>query len=150
MRIAGNSSAKLAGCPFGLSLPLIALIGVWLGIPWPALLVVFGLLPILGLLVGEDRSLPIVGLRSSPALLAYLDFLPRIYALVWMTSLAWAATYAARTNLSVAGFVGLALSVGIGSAVAIRVTGASSWRARCGKGGGRCPRYHSLSKWRFP
>ena len=63
--MAGNSSVKLAGYPLGVSLPLLAPIGVWLGIPWLALLVVFGLLPVLGLLVGEDHSLPIVGLRHA-------------------------------------------------------------------------------------
>ena len=38
-----------------------------------------------------------------------------------MTSLAWAATYAAHTDLSVSDFASLTLSVGIGSAVAIPI-----------------------------
>src|SRR6266567_7152602 len=47
-----------------------------------------GLFPILGLLVGEDHSLPKIGLRRSGALVAYLDNLPRIYAGVWVGTLA--------------------------------------------------------------
>jgi alkane 1-monooxygenase len=117
--MAGSPTVKLAGYVLCLGIPLLAPIGVWLEAPWLAVLVVFGILPILGFLVGEDRSLPIVGLRRSPALVAYLDFLPRIYALVWMGTLAWAAAFAAHTDLSLASFAALTLSVGIGSAVAI-------------------------------
>lgn len=117
--MAGSSALKLAGYALCLGVPLLAPLGVWFDLPWLALVVVFGALPILGFLVGEDHSLPLVGLRRSRALVAYLDFLPRIYALTWMTTLAWAASYAARTDLSVANFVALTLSVGIASAVAV-------------------------------
>jgi alkane 1-monooxygenase len=100
-------------------MPLLAPLGVWLDIPWLSPLVVFGLFPFLGLLIGEDHSLPIAGLRRSPAFVAYLDFLPRIYAVVWMATLTWAAGYASSMNLSGAGLAGLMVSVGIGSALAI-------------------------------
>lgn len=117
--MADNSSLKIAGYLLCLGMPLLAPLGMGLGMPWLSPLVVFGLFPILGVLVGEDRSLPIIGLRRSPALVAYLDCLPRASALVWMTTLAWAATYAARVDLSVAALAGLTVSVGIGSAVAL-------------------------------
>ncbi len=78
-----------------------------------------GLFPILGLLVGEDHSLPKIGLRRSGALVAYLDNLPRIYAGVWVGTLAWAAEYVARSDLSAETMAGLIVSVGIGSAVAL-------------------------------
>jgi alkane 1-monooxygenase len=119
--MAANSSVKPAGYPLCLGFPPLAPIGVWLGIPWLALPVVFGLLPILGVLAGEDRSLPIPGLRRSRALVTYLDFLPRTYALVWIATLAWAARYAEYADLSTANFAGLILSVGISSALAIPV-----------------------------
>ena len=119
--MANNPKIKLAGYPLSLGIPLLAPIGVWLGTPWLAVIVVFGLLPILGLLVGEDRSLPVPGLRRSRALVTYLDFLPRIYALVWIATLAWAASYAEYADLSTANFAGLILSVGISSALAIPV-----------------------------
>lgn len=119
--MAKNPKLKLAGYPLSLGIPLLAPIGVWLGTPWLAVIVVFGLLPILGVLVGEDRSLPIPGLRRSRALVTYLDFLPRIYALVWIATLAWAATYAEYAVLSTANSAGLILSVGISSALAIPV-----------------------------
>jgi alkane 1-monooxygenase len=100
-------------------MPLLAPLGVWLDILWLSPIVVFGLFPFLGLLIGEDHSLPVVGLRRSRALVAYLDFLPRIYALVWMATLMWAVGYASSTNLGGIALAALTVSVGIGSAVAI-------------------------------
>lgn len=100
-------------------MPLLAPLSVWLHTPWLAPIVVFGLFPVLGLLIGEDRSLPVVGLRGSPLLVAYLDFLPRIYAFVWMAALIWAAGYASRMYMSGAGLAALTVSVGFGSAAAI-------------------------------
>ena len=117
--MAGSSTVKLAGYLLCLGMPLLAPLGVWLNIPWLSPLVVFGLFPVLGLLIGEDHSLPIAGLRRSPVLVAYLDFLPRIYALIWMATLLWAAGYASSMNLSGTGLAGLTVGVGIGSAVAI-------------------------------
>ncbi len=117
--IVDSSSLKLAGYPLAFGMPLLAPLGVWLDIPWLAPLIVFGFFPVLGLVVGEDRSLPIVGLRRSSALVRYLDFLPRIYAVIWIATLAWAVTYVAQTELTIGGLAWLIVSVGIGSAVAI-------------------------------
>jgi alkane 1-monooxygenase len=100
-------------------MPLLAPLGVWLDILWLSPLLVFGLFPFLGLLIGEDHSLPVVGLRRSRVLVAYLNFLPRIYALVWMATLMWAVGYASSTNLGGIDLAALTVSVGIGSAVAI-------------------------------
>jgi len=110
---------KLAGFALCLGMPLLTPLGVRAGSPWLAAIVVFGLFPILGLLVGEDHSLPKIGLRRSRALVAYLDNLPRIYAAVWVGTLAWSADYAARSDLSAETMAGFIVSVGIGSAVAL-------------------------------
>ncbi len=115
--ITANAKLKIAGYPLALGMPLLAPLGVRFGMPWLAPLVVFGVFPVLGLAIGEDRSLPVAGLRRSPLVVAYLDFLPRLYAIVWIATLAWAAAYAA--DRSPAGFAWLILSAGIGSAVAI-------------------------------
>lgn len=117
--MAGSSTVKLAGYPLCLGIPLLAPLGVWLDMPWLSPVLVFGLFPLLSLLIGEDHSLPIVGLRRSPALVAYLDFLPRLFALVWVATLIWAAGYASGANLSGTGLAALTVSVGIGGAVAI-------------------------------
>ena len=114
-----SSALKLAGYPLCLVMPLLAPLGVWLDTPWLALLVVFGLLPVLGFVIGEDRSLPLAGLHRFPMLVVYLDFLPRIYALVWMGTLLWAAGYVSTVTLGGMGLTVLTVSVGIGSAVAI-------------------------------
>lgn len=117
--MAANSTLKLAGYALCLCMPLLAPLGVWLHTPWLSPIVVFGLFPVLGLLIGEDHSLPLVGLRRFLLLVAYLEFLPRIYAVVWMATLAWAAGFASRMGLSGADLAGLSISVGIGSAAAM-------------------------------
>jgi alkane 1-monooxygenase len=110
---------KLAGFALCLAIPLLTPLGVRLGSPWLAAAVVFGAFPLLGLAVGEDRSLPMVGLRRSRALIAYLDNLPRVYAAVWAGTLVWAIDSAARTHPGPGALAGLIVSVGIGSAVAV-------------------------------
>src|SRR5437588_12894874 len=72
--IAESSTAKLAGYPLALGMPLLAPLGVWMDMPWLAPLIVFGAFPILSVLIGEDRSFPVVGARRACALLAYLRF----------------------------------------------------------------------------
>ncbi|MBE0623913.1 MAG: fatty acid desaturase [Burkholderiales bacterium] len=117
--MADSSTLKLAAFPLCLCMPLLAPFGLWLDTPWLAPILVFGLCPVLGLLIGQDRALPVVGLHRHPLLLAYLDFLPRIYALVWIAILTWAAGYASRMNLSGPALAALTVSVGLGSATAI-------------------------------
>lgn len=117
--IAGSSALKLAGYPLALGMPLLAPLGVRLDMPWLAPLAVFGVFPILGLLIGEDRALPVAGLRRSRALVEYLDWLPRVYAAVWIATLFWAASYAGRAELGAADLAWLIVAVGIGSGVAI-------------------------------
>src|SRR3989442_15980522 len=129
---------KLAGFALCLGMPLLTPLGIREGSPWLAAIVVFGLFPILGLLIGEDHSLPMVGLRRSRPLVAYLDNLPRIYAAVWIGTLAWAADYAARSDLSAGTMAGLIVSVGIGSAVALPTAHELLHRrSRLGRGRGR-------------
>src|SRR5690349_9288309 len=102
-----SPALKLAGYPLSLAMPLLAPLGIRMGLPWLASMIVFGVFPVLGLMVGEDRSLPSIGLRKSRALVAYLEFLPRIYALVWVMTLVWVARYSARSDLSVGAMLGL-------------------------------------------
>lgn len=119
--IAASSRLKLAGYPLAIGMPLLAPLGVHIGMPWVVPLIVFGLFPILGLMIGEDRSLPMAGLRRSRFLVAYLDLLPRLFAAVWIGTLAWSFMYVARAELAAGAFAWMIVSVGIGSAVAICV-----------------------------
>ena len=119
--IASHPKLKLAGYPLALGMPLLAPLGVASGLPWLAPLVVFGFFPVLGLLIGEDRSLPVPGLRCSSALIAYLDWLPRVFGAVWIASLLWALGYAALSKPGPGAMAWLIVAVGIGSAVAICV-----------------------------
>ena len=117
--IAGNATIKLAGHSLAFGMPLLAPLGAQLDMPWLAPLIVFGGFPILGLLIGEARALPVVGLRRSRALVEYLEWLPRLYAAVWIGTLIWAASHVGRAGLAAATAAWFILSVGIGSAVAI-------------------------------
>lgn len=117
--IAVSPTLKLAGFSLALGMPLLAPLGVAVGMPWLAPLVVFGAFPVLGLVIGEDRALPIPGLRRSRLLVAYLDWLPRLYALVWIATLGWAAAYVAGGQAAGSDIAWLIVSIGIGSAVAI-------------------------------
>jgi len=114
-----SPAIKLAGYPLALMMPLLAPLGMSLGLPWLAPVVVFGFFPVLGALIGEDNSLPIVGLRRRHGVITYLDFLPRIYGVVWVFTVVWAANYAGSADLSPAALAGLTLSLGLGSAVAL-------------------------------
>lgn len=116
---AASPTLKLAGYSLALAMPLLAPLGMHLGMPWLAPLVVFGVLPVLGLVVGEDRVLPLAGLRRSPALMAYLEWLPRVYGVIWTAVLVWAADHVARADLGGSATGWLIISAGIGSAVAI-------------------------------
>ena len=117
--IVENASAKLAGYSLALGVPLLTPLGVAAGMPWLAPLIVFGIFPILGLMIGEDRSLPVLGLQRSAWRVAYLEWLPRIYAVVWLATLLWSAGYVANADVDAGTIAWLIVSVGIGSAVAI-------------------------------
>ena len=114
-----SPTLKIAGHALSLGMPLLTPIGVALRAPWLAPLTVFGLLPVLGLLIGEDRSLPPVELFRSRIVMWYLQNLPRIYAFVWLSVLLWAGHYASQSELTAWAYGCLIVSVGIASAVAV-------------------------------
>jgi alkane 1-monooxygenase len=116
---AASPALKLAGFSLALGMPLLAPLGVRLDMPWLAPFIVFGAFPVLGLIVGEDRALPLVGMRRSPWLIAYLEWLPRAYGAAWIAALVWAAAHVAREDLGAAAVAWLIVGVGIASAVAI-------------------------------
>jgi alkane 1-monooxygenase len=114
-----SARSKLVGYPISLAVPLLVPLGPAVGTYWLSPVVMFAVLPILGALVGQDHSLPLVGLRRSRSLVTYLHLLPRLYGLAWVLTVAWAARHADRSELSVVEFTGLVLSVGIASALAV-------------------------------
>lgn len=114
-----SARIKLAGFALCLSLPLLVPLSVAVGSVWLPPVIVFGVVPIVGLWAGEDDSLPMIGLRRSPVLIGYLHCLPRLYAFVWAGTVAWAIAYAASAGLGALQIAGLIVSVGISSAVAI-------------------------------
>ncbi len=114
-----NPRLKLLSYPLCLLVPLLVPLGVTAGTYWLSPILVFGVLPMLGLVVGHDHTLPVVGLRTSRVVVAYLHALPRLYGLVWAATVAWSAHHAALNALTTAEWVGLVVSVGISSAVAV-------------------------------
>jgi alkane 1-monooxygenase len=114
-----NAYLKLVSYPLCLLVPLLVPLGATAGTYWLSPIIVFGVLPVLGILVGQDHTLPVMGLRTSRLVVAYLRALPRVYGIVWLVTLAWSARHAAQTTLSAAEFAGLVLSIGISSAIAV-------------------------------
>lgn len=114
-----SAHIKIAGYSLALLLPVLVGGSIAVGLPWLPVIIVFGFLPMLSLAVGEDMTLPSVGLRTSPAALAYLDMLPRAYGIAWLVMLAWAIDCGAAHEQRALSAVGVVLSVGIASAVAV-------------------------------
>ena len=114
-----NARPKVVSYPLSLFVPLLVSIGAMAATYWLSPISVFGVLPVLGLIVGQDHTLPVPGLRTSGVVTTYLRVLPRLYGFVWFAILAWSVHHAAQTTLSTAEFTGLVLSVGISSAIAV-------------------------------
>lgn len=110
---------KIAGFSLCLLVPLLVPLGAAVGTLWLAPLVMFGVCPLLGLLVGQDASLPLVGLRTSRARLLYLRALPRFYVVVWTVALLWSVGFVARSELRPSDLVALIIGVGASGALAI-------------------------------
>jgi len=114
-----NAGVKAAGYSLCVLTPMLAVLGIALGLPWLSPIVVFGVFPLLGLLIGEDRSSPLLNIERKPALKMYLEMMPRLYAIVWMVTLWWGCGHAARTQLSTVDLAALIVSLGLASALAI-------------------------------
>lgn len=115
----GKASLKVAGFALSLAVPLLTPLGVDAGAAWLAPAVVFGVLPVLGLLIGEDRALPDTELYRSQMVRCYLRNLPRAYAVVWIGVLVWTLSFVAQTELGALESLWIVVSMGIGSAVAV-------------------------------
>lgn len=94
-------------------------LGVGVGAYWLSPIVLFGVLPFLGLLVGQDNAPPVVGLRDAPLLMFYLNWLPRLYGVVWSLTVVWTADFVSSSAVPVSGFAGIVTGVGLSSALAI-------------------------------
>lgn len=110
---------KLASYPLCLTVPALVPLAGSAGMYWLAPVIMFGALPVLGLIVGQDHALPLTTIRRSRLLRAYLLWLPRLYAFTWAAAVLWSVDHAHRTVLTAPDLTGLILSVGIVSAMAI-------------------------------
>jgi alkane 1-monooxygenase len=113
-----SGAIKLAAYPLCLTVPLLAPLGVWIGWPWLTPLVVFGVFPLLGLAIGEDESVTPALAQRSRLVTTYLYVLPRLYAVLWLAVVVWAAWFIAQEGRQ-AMLLGLTVSVGISSAIAL-------------------------------
>jgi alkane 1-monooxygenase len=114
-----SSALKIGGYSLCLLVPMLVPLGAGVGAYWLSPIVLFGILPFLGLLVGQDNAPPVVGLRRAPVLVFYLDSLPRLYGLVWASTLVWAMAFVSSSAVSLSGFAGVMTGVGLSSALAI-------------------------------
>ena len=79
--------AKIAAFSGFPALPLLAPAGYYLGAPWILPAFVFVGIPLLDLIIGEDRTGPL-HLRST-AIMAWLRMIPRAYVFIWAGTLLW-------------------------------------------------------------
>ena len=106
---------KAAGFSLMLLVPLLGPIGHWLGCWWLSPLVIFGLVPLGDLVVGEDRTN--LGSYRPGWGAAYYWLIPQAYVLVWLGCLWWTAEQLTK-GASGVGAAGIVVAAGIGSAFA--------------------------------
>lgn len=82
---------KIAGFTLFPSIPLLAPIGYYAGLPWLSPLFVFFAIPGLDVLIGSDRTRPL-DRPVSRAARAWLYVVPHIYIVAWLATLIWAAS----------------------------------------------------------
>ena len=96
-------------------LPPLVLIGYYVGLPWVVPAFVFIGIPLVDLLIGEDRTR---GVKQPRALVvALLRFIPRLYVPLWLGMLGWAA-YVLAYEASGARAAWLVVSAAVASAFA--------------------------------
>ena len=96
-------------------LPGFVVLGYYAGVPWLVPALVFLGVPLLDSAIGQDRAGPLQ--RPSPGILAWLRAIPRLYAFLWLPTLAWGAyTLANEATGSEAAW--LLLSIAVASAFA--------------------------------
>ena len=110
---------KFFGYSLALLVPVFVLVCVIADTAWIPPIVFFFVLPILSLIVGEDESPPLLGLRRSSIAMAYLHALPRFYGFILIAVLLATIAHTADAALSALTMVYLIVSLGVISAVGI-------------------------------
>ncbi len=75
-------------------LPPLVLVGYYIGLPWIVPVIVFVGIPLADLVIGSDESRP--PLHSSVLALAWLRTIPRLYVVLWLGTLMYAAYILSR------------------------------------------------------
>lgn len=97
-------------------IPALAPIGYYGAAPWLSPLLVLVIVPLVDLVLRNDRSTD--ALREHPAVAALLRLVPFVYAVVWAVVLGWALWILRSHALPASTTTWLLVSVGIGSAFA--------------------------------
>jgi alkane 1-monooxygenase len=106
-----NSAVKNAGYLLSL-VPQVALVaGAYMDFAWLSVIVFFLVLPVVRLIVGNDRSPPNV--RPTGLLLLYLQTVPRLYVLGWFCVLPWSIWFLSHHAMNVPGGIGFAMGLWI-------------------------------------
>lgn len=130
--------AKSAGFALIFVVPVLPYLGYRLGYAWATPILFFLVLPLLGRVMGNDKTPPLSPAKISTGLRAYYAWLPRLYLPIWLISLIWAAQTIAHPDLNISTKIGLGLSAAMGSLIAAAVShelmhrerGLDTWLAR--------------------
>ncbi len=105
-----STSLKNAGYLLVMLPQVLFVLGVCIGFPWLSVLFFFLILPLLRYVVGNDLAPPNPA-KVSSQLRTYFRTLPRLYCLTWAFVLPWSAWVLGNVAMSVASYVGFALSL---------------------------------------
>jgi alkane 1-monooxygenase len=110
------NSAKVIGFSLFPAIPILAPLGYYVGAPWLSAAVVFLGLPVVDVVLKNDRSGTLGGARR--AVLAWLYVVPQLYVVVWVGVLCWTLFLLRSEALDASTTVWLLFSVGLSSSFA--------------------------------
>jgi alkane 1-monooxygenase len=114
--LSARYAVKAAGFASMLCIPALGPLGLLAGWPWLSPTVIFVAVPLLDLVVGEDRTNE--DGRAPDRWTAYHYLIPHAYAFVWLACTVWTAQLLKGVGVASSGGAGLLLAAGLASAFA--------------------------------
>lgn len=102
-----------------LGIPLLTPLGICLGAPWLSFAVVYGVVPLLDLVIGRDpTNAYVAGQRANTTSTLYFYLIPHLYAVVWLVTLISVLHWLSAAEVSTGDLIWIMLSLGNASSFA--------------------------------